>query len=146
MGCYNIENGADSFIAIAMAIAFYESMLSIRLVIQKSNTDSYWQYRGKQHEWCPFWVLFGRRRMTSLLEMKKCHFIRSGAEVAAREKGGWKWKRQRKGLFKQSYVLASSIHRSAPKPALWITVNNYEGEELDYNAECRKVEEVTKLI
>ena len=60
-----------------------------------------------------------------LLEMKKCHFIHLGAEVSATAKGGWKWKKRRKGQFQQSYVLASSTHKSTPKPAdLQITVEN----------------------
>ena len=46
------------------------------------------------------------KRHTGLLEMKKCHFIHSGAEVGDKTKGGQKWKRRRKGQFQESYVLA----------------------------------------
>ena len=78
--------------------------------------------------------------------MKKCHFIHLGTKVSAKAKDGWKWKRRRKGQFQQSYVLASSTHKSTHKLAdLQITVENYEGEELDYNTAYRKVDEVNKV-
>ena len=63
--------------------------------------------------------------------MTKCHFIHCGIEVASTAKGGRKWKRQRKGQYEQSYVLASSTQKSTPRPAdLQITAENYEGEDL----------------
>ena len=73
--------------------------------------------------------------------MKKCYFICSGVEVGDKAKGGQKWKR-RKGQFHESYVLALSTHKSTPTPAdLQITVENYKGENLDYNRAYWKVEE-----
>ena len=69
-----------------------------------------------------------------MLEMKKCHFTHCGNEVASTAKGGRKWKRQRKGQYEPSYVLASSTHKLTPRPAnLQITVENYEGEDLNYS-------------
>ena len=78
--------------------------------------------------------------------MKKCYFIHSGAEVGAKAKGGQKWKRRRKGQFQESDVLACSMHKYTPKPVdLQITVENYEGEHLDYNTAYGKFEEVNKV-
>ena len=55
MESYSVQKGADSFDTITNAIAFYE---------KKSTTDSYRQYRCKQHEGCPFQISFGRQRNT----------------------------------------------------------------------------------
>ena len=146
MATYNIEDGPQTFENIVLAISFYESRYNFQLVIQKSTSDSYPQYRCKQDEGCPFYVSFGRKRSTGLLEMKNYHYIHSGTEVVDKAKGGQKWKRRRKGLFQDSYVLASSTHKSTPKSVdLQITVENYKGEHLDYNKAYWKVEEVNKV-
>ena len=78
--------------------------------------------------------------------MKKCNFFHSGKIVESTAKGGWKFKKQRKGQFQQSYVLVSSTHKSSPKPAdIQITAGNYEGEDLTYNMSQRKCKEVKEV-
>ena len=77
---------------------------------------------------------------------EKSHFIHSGADVGNTAKGGRKWKKRRKGQFQQSYVLASSAHKSTPKPAdIQIIVETYEGEDLQYNRAWKKVPEVNHI-
>ena len=57
-------------------------------------------------------------------------------------KGGWKWKKRRKGQFQQLYLLASSTHHSVPKPAdIKIMAGNYEGEDITHNTSSRKLQE-----
>ena len=74
-----------------------------------------------------------------MLEMEKCHLIHCGIKVASTANGGRKYKRQRKGQYKQSFVLASSTHKLTPRPAdLQIMVENYEGKDLNYNTAYQK--------
>ena len=49
--------------------------------------------------------------------MKKYNFVHNGYTAETVSKGGRKLKKRRKGQFQQSYLLASSTHRSSPKPA-----------------------------
>ena len=78
--------------------------------------------------------------------MKECNFLHNGLIAESAAKGGWKFKKQRKGQFQQSYALASSTHKSSPKPAdIQITTGNYEGEDLTYNMSWRKCQEVKEV-
>ena len=70
--------------------------------------------------------------------MKKCNFLHSGKIVERTAKGGQKFKKQRKGQFQQSYVLASSTHKFSPEAAdIQITAGYYECDNLTYNMSWR---------
>ena len=88
---YNIQNGADSFDIIMNAIAFYGGWGLQHLTHDSEEySRACRQYRCKQHEGCPFQISFGRQQTTGMSEMKNCHFIHSGIEVASTAKGGRK--------------------------------------------------------
>ena len=73
-------------------------------------------------------------------------FLYNGYTTETVAKGARKLKKRRKGQFQQSYILASSTHRSSPKPAnIHITAGNYEGEDLTYNTSWRKLQEVKEV-
>ena len=81
--------------------------------------------------------------------MKTCYFIHCGNIIESIVKGGLKFKKWRKGQLQQSDVLASSTHKSSPKPSnIQITVGNYEGEDLRYNTMegIKKVKEVSMKV
>ena len=77
--------------------------------------------------------------------MKKCNFLQNGFTTETTAKGRSKLKKRRKGQFQQSYIWASSIQKSSPKPADKITAGNYEGEDLTYNTSWRKCQEVKEV-
>ena len=55
-------------------------------------------------------------------------------------------KEQRKGQFQQLYILASSTHKSSPKPTdIQITGGNCGGEDLTSNTSWRKCQDVKKV-
>ena len=61
-------------------------------------------------------------------------------------KGGKEVEEMKKGQYEQSCVLASSTHKSTPKPAdLQSMVENCEGEDLNYNTAYQKVQEVNQV-
>ena len=135
-----------SFDTIALAIAFYESICIICLVVTKSSASYYQQYSGIQHERCNFHISFGQHCGTGLLHVKKCNFIHNGYITETIAKRGRKLKKRRKGQFQQSYLLASLTHRSSPKPAdIQITAGNFEGEDITQNTSWRKLQEVKEV-
>ena len=139
MNSYKIGIGVHSFDMIGLAIAFYECSCNVHLIVTKSSALNYWQYTCKQHSGCTFHDSFGHHYSTGLLHMKKGNFRHNGFIAETTAKGGQKFKKRRKGEFQQSYVLASSTHKSSPKPAdIQITAGNYEGEDLTYNISWRK--------
>ena len=80
---------------------------------------------------------------SGLLHMKKGNFTHNGYITETIAKGGRKLKKRRKGKLQQSYLLASSTHRSSPKPAdIQLTARNYEGVDITYNMSWRKLQEV----
>ena len=73
-------------------------------------------------------------------------FLYNGLTTETTAKGGRKLKKRRKGLFQQSYILASLTHKSSPKHAdIQITAGNNEGEDLTYNTSWRKCQEVKEV-
>ena len=59
MDTYKIGNGVHSFNMIALAIALYECICNIHLVVMKSSAHNYQQYSCKQHLGCNFCISFG---------------------------------------------------------------------------------------
>ena len=78
--------------------------------------------------------------------MKKCNFLHNGFTTETTAKGGRKLEQRRKGQFEQSYILASSTHKSSPKPSdIQVNAVNYEGEDLTYDTSWRKCQEVKEV-